>query len=273
MITPNLAKFRKKLDSGELCLGVAITIADPAVTEAICESVDFLWIDLEHNPTNLETLLAHLIAARAAGAAALVRVPSQDVGWIKRVLDTGAEGIIMPQSQSAQEVREFVSACRYPPMGTRGFGPRRPTNYGRLGGDAYLENANKNLFVAAQIETVSALHEIDEIVNIDGLDSLVVGPNDLSGSMGMLGKTEHPQVLDAIGTIAGKARGAGLYVGAGMGAQPDYARKLAGLGVQWIQCGGDFEFMIRFAEQLYTQIRGDGPTGSTNNGPVTTPAD
>ena len=166
------------------------------------------------------------------------------MGWIKRVLDTGAEGIILPQARNAGEVREFVSACRYPPQGTRGFGPRRPSRYGRLGGDEYLAHANKQLFVAAQIETVSALDELDQIVAIDGLDSLVVGPYDLSGSMGMLGQVRHPQVVDAIKTITEKARAAGRYVGIGMDADAEHAVLAAQWGVQWIQCGGDFSYMV-----------------------------
>jgi 2-keto-3-deoxy-L-rhamnonate aldolase RhmA len=177
------------------------------------------------------------------------------VAWIKRVLDSGAEGIILPQARSAEEVRAFVSSCRYPPMGTRGFGPRRPTNYGRAGGAEYLRKANQNVFVVAQIETVSALEELDAIVAINGLDSLVVGPYDLSGSMGMLGEVHHPRVLEAIRRVADKARAAGLYVGMGMGADAEHALVAARLGVQWAQCGNDFEFMIRGVDRLYAAVR------------------
>ena len=251
----NIQKFREKLDSGQLCLGVGVTLSDPAVTEALCESVDFLWIDLEHNPTNFESLLAILIAARAGGGPALVRVPSSDVGWIKRTLDTGAEGIILPRAYSAQEIRDFVSACRYPPLGTRGFGPRRPTRYGRFGGREYLDHANKQLFVIAQIETVETLDAIDEIVQIEGLDSLIIGPNDLSGSMGMLGEIQHPRVLEAISIIAEKCKAEGKYLGIGMDNDPEYAVKVAQLGVQYIQCGSDFGYMLRFCDQLYAEIR------------------
>ena len=109
------------------------------MTEALCDSVDFVWIDLEHNPMSVESMMGHLIAARAGRSPALVRIPCGDVGWIKRVLDSGAEGIILPQASSAKQVRAFVSACRYPPMGTRGYGPRRPSNYGRDGGIDYMQ--------------------------------------------------------------------------------------------------------------------------------------
>jgi len=251
----NVQKFREKLAAGQVCLGMGLTLSDPSVTEAMGGSVDFIWMDLEHNPTNLESLLAHLIAARAAAVPAIVRIPSGDVGWIKRVLDSGAEGIILPRAYTAKEIREFVSSCRYPPMGTRGFGPRRPTNYGRFGGDEYLRHANENLFVVAQIETVEALEQIDEIVAIEGLDSLVVGPYDLSGSMGILGQVHAPQVLDAIRHVASCARAAGKYVGIGMGADREHALEAVGLGVQWVQAGNDFEYMIGFCERLYADIR------------------
>src|SRR5207245_502364 len=132
----NIHKFRDKLRGGRLCLGSGISVTDPAVTEALCDSVDFLWIDLEHSPISLEALQAILIAARAGGAPALVRIPSNDVGWVKRVLDIGAEGIILPQARSAAEVEAFAAACRYPPQGQRGFGPRRASNYGRVKLDA-----------------------------------------------------------------------------------------------------------------------------------------
>ena len=251
----NIHKFREKLDAGVFCQGAGITFSDPAVVEALADSVDFVWIDLEHNPTSLESLLAHLIAARAAGVPALVRVPSQDVGWIKRVLDTGAEGIILPQAVSAAEIGKFVSACRYPPLGTRGFGPRRPTNYGRDRGQEYLQKANGELFVVAQIETVSACEELDQIVTIEGLDSLVVGPYDLSGSMGILGEVHDPRVADAVRSIVRHAKSAGLYVGMGMGADAEHAVEAAELGIQWVQCGSDFGLMIQGTDRLHETVR------------------
>jgi 2-keto-3-deoxy-L-rhamnonate aldolase RhmA len=167
--------MRAKLRAGEIALGAGITLSDPTVTEALARSVDFVWIDMEHNATTTEAMLGHLIAARAGGAASIVRIPSNDVGWIKRVLDSGAEGIILPRAYSAREVAEFVSSCRYPPLGTRGFGPRRPMHYGRLGQAEYLQQANRDVFVTVQVETVELLAELDEVLKLEGLDSLVHG--------------------------------------------------------------------------------------------------
>jgi 2-dehydro-3-deoxyglucarate aldolase/4-hydroxy-2-oxoheptanedioate aldolase len=252
----NIHKFRAKLKAGQVCLGPAVSLTDPAVTEALCDSSDFLWLDLEHSPISLESLQAHLIASRAGGAPILVRVPSGEVAWVKRVLDIGAEGVILPQANSLTEVDQFVVACRYPPQGRRGFGPRRATNYGRQDLATYLAAANREVFVAVQIETAAALDVVDSIVQVPGIDSLVIGPADLAGALvGAPGQVEHPKVLDAITTICTCARGAGLSVGIGMGADIEYAMRVIRLGVQWIQCGGDCSFMIRAADMVYQSIR------------------
>jgi 2-keto-3-deoxy-L-rhamnonate aldolase RhmA len=248
--------FRARLDAGQVCLGPSISLSDPAVTEALAPSVDFFWIDLEHNPLSLESVAAHLIAARAGGAAALVRVPSSDVGWIKRVLDTGAEAIIVPQVHSAEEVRHVVSACRFPPLGTRGFGPRRATNYGRQQGQEYAAEANRRVFVAIQIETAGALRELDAILEVRGFDSIVIGPSDLSGALGMLGELDHPRVVEAVGHIAARSRAAGRYVGIGLAPNVEHAQRAIRQGVQWLQVGGDCGFLIESAERLYERVRG-----------------
>jgi len=255
MISTHINRMREKLRAGEIVLGAGISLCDLTVTEALAPSVDFFWIDLEHNAMTTESMLGHLIAARAGGAASIVRIPSGDVGWIKRVIDSGAEGIILPRAYSAQEVAAFVSACRYPPMGTRGFGPRRPMQYGRLPQQDYLKQANRDLFVVAQVETVELMDDLDEVLKLEGLDSLVLGPQDLSGSMGRLGETTHPDVVAAMRTIAAKAKAAGKFIGAGLGANTEFAHLLLDCGVQWLQAGGDFEFMIRGCERTFNEIR------------------
>ena len=251
----HLDAFRQRLDSGCICLGPSITLIDPVVTEALAPSVDFFWIDLEHNPASLETLVGHLIAARAGGAPALVRVPCSDVSWIKRVLDTGAEGIIVPQVRSAAEVRQVISACRYPPQGNRGFGPRRSNAYGREPLQQYLVDANRRVFLAVQIETAEALAELDAILELPGIDSIVIGPNDLSGALGVMGQIDHPRVVEAVGSIAARSRAAGRYVGIGMAPDVEHAVRAIKQGVQWVQFGGDCGFLIDAAERHYAGVR------------------
>ena len=251
----NIKKFTDRMDAGEPCLGVAVTYGDLSITEAVASECDFVWLDLEHSPTNMESLVGHMIACRAAGVPSLVRVPSGEIGWIKRVLDSGAEGIILPQARSYEEIQRFVDACYYPPKGNRGFGPRRPSDYGRLGGDSYLEQANREIFVCAQVECKAIVEDLDQIVQIEGLDSLCLGPMDLSGSVNKLGQTSDPEVVDLIETTIKKGRDAGLYIGMGMGASVDFALKSIGQGVQWAQCGTDMELIVNGANKLFTDIK------------------
>jgi 4-hydroxy-2-oxoheptanedioate aldolase len=130
-----------------------------------------------------------------------------------------------------------------------------PSNYGRDGGSAYIERTNRDLFVAVQIENVSALAALDAILAIPGLDSIVLGPWDLSASMGLLGEVEHPTVVDALDTIIAKSRAAGRFVGSGMGPYADFAAKMAQRGVQWLQVGDDCSYMILAMDQLRASIR------------------
>ncbi len=247
--------FRQKLRDGRLCLGPAISLADPAVTEAVAPAADYVWIDLEHSVIGFDSLLAHLIAARAGNVAALVRIPIADVGYVKRVLDNGADGIIVPQIRTADEARQMVAACRYPPQGNRGFGPKRCTNYGRTGGPDYFRAANEGTFVSVQIETVSAYEALDEILAIPTLDAIVIGPYDLSGSMGILGQLDHPKLLAAIEETAGKARAKGLSVGWGMSPQPEILPRLFKWGINWMQYGNDFAYLVQGLEASFRAAR------------------
>jgi 2-keto-3-deoxy-L-rhamnonate aldolase RhmA len=251
----SIQSFRSKLDKGKVCLGAGITLTDSSIVEALAPLVDFFWIDLEHTHLSYETVLNHLIAARAGGVPALVRVRGSDIPHIKPVIDIGASGIIVPQVRSAAEVRQVVEACRYAPAGARGFGPRRADNYGREGGPAWMERTNSQLFVAVQIENAAALDEVEHIAEIEGLDSLALGPYDLSVSLGHAGDFEHANVVAGLERIIRAARERGKYIGSGMAAYAGDAFTASSRGVQWIQCGDDYAYMIAHVEQLFQDIR------------------
>jgi 2-keto-3-deoxy-L-rhamnonate aldolase RhmA len=257
-----ITQFRSKLDAGQICLGAGITLADSSILEAIAPSVDFFWIDLEHSHLSYETVQAHLIAARAGDAAALVRVRGSDVPHIKPLLDIGAGGIVVPQVQSVDEVRHVVDACRYPPRGKRGYGPRRASAYGRDGGAEWMQSVNEQLFVGVQIENLAALAVVEEIASIEGLDSIVLGPYDLSIALGQSGQINHPDVQNALKRIIAAGQNAGKYIGTGMAGSTTEALKAIALGVQWIQCGDDYGYMVSYADALMRQIRVDCKTAS-----------
>ena len=258
MFSKEIRAFRERIASGELLLGASVTLPEPQVTEALCDSADFIWIDTEHTAMNLESVTGHLVAARAGGTAALVRVPSSDIGHVKPVLDAGAPGIIVPQVRSAAEVRRVVDACRYPPLGDRGFGPHRPSNYGRALTDpvAFTQAMNRDLLVTVQIEHVEAYRELEAIAAIPGLDSLVIGPVDLSGSMGVLGQLDHGDVIAAMERIIDVGHDAGLSIGMGMGSQYDFGQRWSRRGVDWIQVDCDYNYMIRGCERAIEGVRG-----------------
>lgn len=251
----NANKFRNKLRNGQTCLGSVITFTDATVTEALSGLLDFVWIDTEHNALSLETVQAHLMATRGTETATLVRVPWNDPVLIKPVLDIGADGVIVPLVRTADDVHRAVAACRYPPDGIRGYGPRRPAHYGRLGGPDFCRLANETIFIAVQIEHIDAVNNMDEIVKVPGLTSIVLGPNDLSGSMGLMGQSRHPEVLRALDIVIAKARQANLFVGIGIGDDPNILMDWVDKGVQWLPMGNDYSLLLRAAQQVSEQVR------------------
>lgn len=258
-MTP-IHSFRQNLLAGRTLLGAGVTFADPLVTDALAPSVDFIWLDLEHSLMSPEALSAHLLAGRARQTPILVRVPGGDTHTVKPVLDAGAEAVVIPQVRSAEEVRRFVADCRYPPEGARGYGPRVPSDYGRRGGPAFAADANRAVMPIAMLETREALAALDDILAVPGLEALMIGPYDLSFSLGLPAQPAHPDNLAAIESIARRARAAGKFVGAGMGVEPDFALTLAGLGVQFLQVGGDHAYLHHAFDAAAAHIRRQLPS-------------
>ena len=244
-----------RMKHGEFVLGTVITINDPVVTEALCSAYDFLWIDMEHNPMALDVVQGHLIAATGTGVTMLVRVPWNDPVLIKPVLDVGAHGVIVPMIRTMEDTKLAIAACRYPPDGIRGYGPRRPSNYGRLGGPAFCKAANDAMITVVQIEHVDAVANIGDIVRVPSLSGIMIGSNDLSGSMGYMGQPRHPEVLGAIQTVIEVARKANVPVGIAIGDDVMLLQEWIDKGVQWVTGGGDMSLMLRAADQVTSQLR------------------
>jgi len=250
-----IKEFRDKLLAGKFCMGCGVTLSDSVITEVIAPCADFIWIDLEHSHLTLETVMGHLIAARVREVPVMVRVRDSSIASIKSLLDIGAQGIVVPQVNSAAEARHVMETCRYVPLGKRGVGPRRASDYGRDDLAEYVAAANDYVFVTVQVETAAALEEIDGFVSIDGIDSICIGPHDLAVSLGYPGETNHPRVVEAMQTIIDKTRAAGKFVGMGMPANPQQPLDAARMGVHWVQCGDDFDYMRSFADNFFTQVR------------------
>lgn len=254
----NPTTFRDKLQAGTLCLGTCVTFSDPTVTEALSNVMDFVWIDMEHNPLSLQAVQAHIMATKGSATSPLVRVPWNDPVLIKPVLDIGAAGVIVPLIRTAEDARLAVAACRYPPEGIRGYGPRRPSNYGRNGGPAYCQAANASIVVIVQVEHMDAVKNIAEILAVPGLTAVVVGSQDLAGSLGHIGEPRHPEVLAAIDVVFAAARKASIPVGMAVGDDPDVLTGWIDRGAQWLAIGADFLLLLRAASQLTGLLREHG---------------
>jgi 2-keto-3-deoxy-L-rhamnonate aldolase RhmA len=250
----NAKKFRNKIRNGQVCLGTGITFTDPTATEALCSTLDFVWIDMEHTALSLESVQGHIMATKGSDTAPFVRVRWNDPVLIKPVLDMGAAGVIVPMVRTAEEARHAVGACLYPPDGIRGFGPRRPSDYGRNFGPEFCKAANEAIIIIAQIEHIDAIRNIDEILAVPGLTGIFFGPYDLSGSMGHMAEPGHPQVVEAMETVVAKARKTGLFVGMGAG-DARGAKDWLDKGVQWLILGVDYALLVRVATELANQVR------------------
>ncbi|MFA5646584.1 MAG: aldolase/citrate lyase family protein [Candidatus Ratteibacteria bacterium] len=251
----NLQLFKKKVAEGAICLGMVVTLSDPAVSELAAEvGYDFTWIDMEHAPISIESALGHVMAVRGTETAPFIRVPGNDPFIIKPILDLAPAGIIVPLINSAKEAQAAVQACRYPPEGIRGCGPRRGRRFGATSLPEYLSASKREPMIILQIEHIKAVENIDEILAVQGIDSICIGPNDLSGSMGMLGETTHPKVEEAVSLVCEKARNASMMIGTA----DTFSSQWIERGVQWIavgsDCGSIFSDARHTLETIHTTI-------------------
>jgi 2-keto-3-deoxy-L-rhamnonate aldolase RhmA len=206
------SSFRQKLKQRELCIGTFLTLPCPEIAEICAEvGMDWVLVDLEHTTLDVKDVQSILQAINQK-CACIVRVPSKDVATIKRVLDTGVDGIMVPHVNSAEETTSIVRACLYPPEGQRSVGISRAQNYG-LGFKDYLSRANAEILVIPQVEHVEGVEHIDDIIKVPGISGVFVGPYDLSGSMSMLGDVNSSQVQQSISKVLDSCSHAGLPAG------------------------------------------------------------
>ena len=252
----NIETIRQRLGEGHVCIGTGVTFSDPAVSELIAEAgYDFSWIDAEHGPFDLHCLLQHVMAHRGTDMAPFVRVRQNDVNVIKPVLDLAPAGIIVPQVQSASEAEDAVRACRYPPRGVRGFGPRRGTRFGAIPMTDYLEQADDDPLIVIQIEHIDAVNQIDEILAVDGIDVFCLGPNDLSGSMHKLGQIDDAQVAAALDTVAEKVQASNRVLGVSTFYSAETYARWMQRGVQWICLNADTANLFRGSREVLEAAR------------------
>ena len=206
-------RLRELLDGGAAALGLQLRFGSPAIAELAGRAgFDWILLDTEHAPQTPTGVQAQLQAVGNTPATPVVRLGSNDPALIRLYLDMGAGGIAVPFISTAEEAKKGADACRYPPRGTRGWGPHRAAAYG-LDAKGYTARANDEVLYLPIIETAQAVERIDEILNVEGVDSCIVGPVDLCYSLGIPFEFEHPDYLEALGRVRRAAAAAGKPAG------------------------------------------------------------
>lgn len=205
--------LKKKLQNGELVLGSALPALSSAMTTMICRTgIDFLWIDTEHAPYASESLDAIPVLARNQGVAPMIRVAWNDPALIKKAFDVGAVAVMVPQVNTAEEAARAVQYARYPPLGQRGVSP----NWPQIAGEDWvnvIKTANEETVLILQIESKQAYDNLEEIAAVPGIDVLLVGPMDMSASLGMITDMQNKAVQEIMQDIPKRLQGTGIVTG------------------------------------------------------------
>jgi 2-keto-3-deoxy-L-rhamnonate aldolase RhmA len=250
MLVENVAK--KRLESGQLAASFSINrmrTADAAGIGKAC-GFDWLFIDLEHTPLDLETASNICVAALSAGITPIARVPGHEHHHAARILDAGAQGVIVPHVDTAEEARRAVRACRYPPMGDRSLtGPLAQLGYESPPVSEVVASLNANTLVVVMPETATAIENIDSIAAVEGVDVVMIGTNDLAANLGVPGEFGHPKIVQAYERLIAATRKHGKH--AGMGGIYDHAlmQKYIQMGARFLLGGSDVSYIMSAAKQ------------------------
>lgn len=245
--------FRTRLLQGDRLVGTMVTLHAPEVAELLAAvGYDWLFLDAEHGVFDARALQAMLQAA-GRSTPCLVRVSHAAETPIKQALDIGAAGIIVPQVNSAAQARQIVQWAKYAPTGSRGVGIARAHGYGWMLGE-YIQEANQATAVIVQAEHIDAVHAIEAIVAVGGIDAVFIGPYDLSGSLGRLGEVDHPDVLAAIEHVTAVCLAAGVRLGI-FGVSADAVTPYLAKGYTLITAGVDTMLLAQAASALLKQLK------------------
>ena len=237
-----MSGFRQKCIGFERVVGTFSAIPHPVAIEVTAAAgLDFLCIDWEHSQIGRERIEDLVRAADVHKVPAMVRVPGHTPEWIASVLDAGAAGVLVPRVSTAAQAKAAVMATRYPPVGERGVGPGRASAYGYRIPD-YLKAANESLVLAIQVETAEGLANIDEIVKVEGVDVIFIGPGDLSVSINAMGPAGADKLNAAIEKITSTARAAGKAVGIFRPSADDVG-KWSAAGITFFMLASDTMFL------------------------------
>lgn len=254
-------RVKRALRAGEKTCGAWLHLCSPISAEIMAHAgFDWLMVDLEHSPCDYQTLMALYQAASATPAVPLARAPWNDFVAIKRILDCGAYGVMIPWVNTKEEAAAAVAACKYPPKGIRGLANTRPTGWTRYTKE-YVARANDEIMVILQIETMEAVRNIDDILSVPDIDVVFIGPADLSTSTGHPLEVGHPEVQAAMATIEQAALARKIALGTVSGTW-EQAKALYDKGYQFVSLASDAYLLARSTSELVSNFRKTfGPPG------------
>lgn len=252
MQTP-INTFKRALVAGQQQYGFWLGLCSPLAAE-LCAYTGYDWvlIDGEHAPNDLQTVLAQLQATAPSSSHAIVRLVEGNQALIKQYLDLGAQTLLIPMVETAEQTRDLVKFMHYPPTGVRGVGTALARAAAWNLNPNYLKEAEQELCLIIQIESVVGLKNLDEILEVEGVAAVFIGPADLAGTMGYLGNPNHPEVVAAVTTAIQKIKAAGKAVGT-LAVNPQTALHYERLGVQFIALGVDTLALANTARSILNQ--------------------
>ena len=251
----NVELFKDKLIQNKICIGAGVTLSDPLSAEIAAEAGnDFVWLEMEHSHLTNNDLIVHIMALRGTKTAAMVRVPWNDPVIIKPIIDMCPAVIVVPMIRNASDALKAVQSCKYPPNGFRSFSPIRNMYSCDDMGD-YLNIADSQTMVFVQIEHIDAINDLDNILKTPGLDGLVLGRNDLSGSVGKLGEYDNPIVKDAINTYFKKCKDSNVFTGCAVSYDLSIIDDWYEKGCQFFSIGCDRDFISSMSKDIVNKIR------------------
>lgn len=245
-----LNKFKRSMSSGESQFGAFLGLPGSSVAEIIAAAgFDWLLIDHEHAPFELSDILAHLQVIAPYDVAPIVRPVDHNPALLKKFLDIGVQSFLVPMVDTPEQARSIVRSLRYPPAGTRGLGASlaRAAGWGQV--TDYLHKANDEICLLVQVETTEALHNLPQILQVEGVDGVFIGPSDLSASMGHVGDPAHPEVVTAISAGLESIAAAGKYAGV-LCLDPSLVETYRASGANFIAVGVDTMILGQGARSL-----------------------
>lgn len=252
-------RFKQGLATGDTQYGLWLGLPDNTAAEiAASAGFDWLLIDGEHAPFDLRTIMAHLQAIAPYDTAPIVRCVEGNAALLKQLLDIGVQTLLVPMVETAEQAAQLVSAVRYPPQGIRGLGASlaRAAGWGQV--PDYLKKANDEICLIVQVETASAMENLDAIVQVEGVDGVFIGPSDLSASMGYVGDAGNPVVVNTINTGLNKIRDAGKYAGL-LCLDPSLAENYVQQGANFVGVGVDTMILANETRKLAQRFKQGAP--------------